>query len=297
MVDQRTRAGQATSLHRAAYAGHLDIVKLLLERGADVCAQDADGCTPLHKAGRKILSCSPFFSSIIAILSQREKSTQFSLLKCSEIRLWKILFSWPKKNCYQKTWFHFVVKFLSEQHRGGILTFLLVCGKEGTHQGFDCTTCGWDSNILILGYAAMKGHVDVVKTLLNSCPDSRTLTDHQVSLTNCRQQVSFMLRKFYQQQFFWREETRVFSLFLRSSRFLNECGICFFLTLQSGLQSGMNWVQRKLVEKVIPALGHTKSVSVSLSLSLLICSDSDVSCTWPGSCCRRLCLGCNSRHP
>ncbi|CAK9203158.1 unnamed protein product [Sphagnum troendelagicum] len=51
VVDQRTRAGQATSLHRAAYTGHLDIVKLLLERGADVCAQDADGCTPLHKAG------------------------------------------------------------------------------------------------------------------------------------------------------------------------------------------------------------------------------------------------------
>jgi hypothetical protein len=159
---------------------------------------------------------------------------------------------------------------LIEQHRGGILTFLLVCGNEGTHQGFDCTTCGWDSNILILGYAAMKGHVDVVKTLLNSCPDSRTLIDHQVSLTNCRQQVSFMLRKFYQQQFFWREETRVFALFLRSSRFLNECGVCFFLTLQSGLQSGMNWVQHKLVEKVIPALGHTKSVCLLLSLSLSI---------------------------
>ncbi len=116
----------------------------------------------------------------------------------------------------------------------------------------------------------MKGHVDVVKTLLNSCPDSRTLIDHQVSLTNCRQQVSFMLRKFYQQQFFWREETRVFALFLRSSRFLNECGVCFFLTLQSGLQSGMNWVQHKLVEKVIPALGHTKSVCLLLSLSLSI---------------------------
>lgn len=86
VVDQRTRAGRATSLHRAAYTGHLDIVKLLLERGADVCAQDADGCTPLHKAGRKILS-SPFFSSIIAIPSQREKSTQFSLLKRSQIRL------------------------------------------------------------------------------------------------------------------------------------------------------------------------------------------------------------------
>ncbi|CAM6062861.1 unnamed protein product [Sphagnum tenellum] len=53
VVDQRTRAGQATSLHRAAYAGHLDIVKLLLELGADVCAQDADGCTPLHKAAMK----------------------------------------------------------------------------------------------------------------------------------------------------------------------------------------------------------------------------------------------------
>ena len=39
-----------TSLHEAAEAGHLDVVRLLLERGANVEAKDAAGETPLHLA-------------------------------------------------------------------------------------------------------------------------------------------------------------------------------------------------------------------------------------------------------
>jgi len=38
-----------TPLHRAAQSGSIAVVKLLLERNADVCTQDADGRTPLHK--------------------------------------------------------------------------------------------------------------------------------------------------------------------------------------------------------------------------------------------------------
>jgi len=37
-------------LHRAAERGHLDVVKLLLEHGADPNVQDDEGETPLHHA-------------------------------------------------------------------------------------------------------------------------------------------------------------------------------------------------------------------------------------------------------
>lgn len=42
--------GGATPLHRAAYCGHMEIAKLLLDHGADPAAADDDGKTSLHKA-------------------------------------------------------------------------------------------------------------------------------------------------------------------------------------------------------------------------------------------------------
>lgn len=49
-VNATTRAGQATSLHRASLAGHYDIVNMLLNANANILAQDADGRTALHRA-------------------------------------------------------------------------------------------------------------------------------------------------------------------------------------------------------------------------------------------------------
>jgi hypothetical protein len=41
--------GGATPLHRAAYAGHMDIIRLLLGNKADPRLTDSDGKTALHK--------------------------------------------------------------------------------------------------------------------------------------------------------------------------------------------------------------------------------------------------------
>ena len=41
--------GGVTPLHRAAYCGHVGVVTVLLEKGADVKLADSDGMTALHK--------------------------------------------------------------------------------------------------------------------------------------------------------------------------------------------------------------------------------------------------------
>jgi len=40
-------------MHRAAYCGHNDIIKVLIANGADIQLQDDDGVTPLHKAAEQ----------------------------------------------------------------------------------------------------------------------------------------------------------------------------------------------------------------------------------------------------
>ncbi|KAJ3654746.1 hypothetical protein Zmor_013914 [Zophobas morio] len=49
-VDAATAQGKATSLHRAATVGKLDVVKLLIERRANCLVKDSDGKTALHRA-------------------------------------------------------------------------------------------------------------------------------------------------------------------------------------------------------------------------------------------------------
>ncbi|KAK3240044.1 hypothetical protein CYMTET_50081 [Cymbomonas tetramitiformis] len=49
-VNGTTKAGNATSLQRAAYTGKTEVVRFLLQRGANAMLQDSDGETALHKA-------------------------------------------------------------------------------------------------------------------------------------------------------------------------------------------------------------------------------------------------------
>ena len=51
-ADVDIQSGEYTvcALSRAAYKGHLEILKLLLDRGADVAVVDKDGETPLMNA-------------------------------------------------------------------------------------------------------------------------------------------------------------------------------------------------------------------------------------------------------
>src|SRR5712691_9403969 len=49
-VNSRSFVGEETPLHLTSRAGHIDLVRLLIEHGADVAAQSKNGMTPLHEA-------------------------------------------------------------------------------------------------------------------------------------------------------------------------------------------------------------------------------------------------------
>ncbi|XP_033933251.1 ankyrin repeat domain-containing protein 39-like isoform X3 [Pseudochaenichthys georgianus] len=64
--------GGATPLHRSAYCGHLDVVRLLLQHRADPMLCDDDGSSPLHKAAEQSHEevCLLLMESCAALCSQ-----------------------------------------------------------------------------------------------------------------------------------------------------------------------------------------------------------------------------------
>jgi len=52
-VNSRGFRKKSTPLHRASAMGHVEVVRTLLEHGADMTAQNEDGSTPLHRASRR----------------------------------------------------------------------------------------------------------------------------------------------------------------------------------------------------------------------------------------------------
>ena len=54
-MNAQTKSGKVSSLHRAAYSGHVSVVNLLIKYGADPRLCDSDGQIPLHEVTMKLL--------------------------------------------------------------------------------------------------------------------------------------------------------------------------------------------------------------------------------------------------
>ncbi|KAH8595507.1 ankyrin repeat-containing domain protein, partial [Bisporella sp. PMI_857] len=55
----------STSLHAACWNGHIAVVQVLLEKNADIAAQNSDGSTPLHDA------CWNGYTAIVQVLLEK----------------------------------------------------------------------------------------------------------------------------------------------------------------------------------------------------------------------------------
>lgn len=83
-INAVTKCGEATSLHRAASVGKYEIVKFLIENRADVSRKDTDGKTVLHRAAE----------------SQNDKVIRLLLDTCPDLK--------NVKDCKEKTALEYV---------------------------------------------------------------------------------------------------------------------------------------------------------------------------------------------
>jgi len=54
-MEAKGRSGDSP-LHYAAWEGSIDVVRVLCDRGADIEASNQDGCRPLHHAALNVIS-------------------------------------------------------------------------------------------------------------------------------------------------------------------------------------------------------------------------------------------------
>jgi hypothetical protein len=85
-VNSQDFTDSATPLHLASKRGHLEVARMLIERGADVSAQDKDGQTPLHlasQAGR--VNVARMLVERDAEVSAQDKDGQTPLHQASQV--------------------------------------------------------------------------------------------------------------------------------------------------------------------------------------------------------------------
>ncbi|XP_061134676.1 ankyrin repeat domain-containing protein 39 isoform X2 [Syngnathus typhle] len=85
--------GGATPLHRAAFCGHVDVVRLLLLHKADPMISDDDGASPLHKAAEQGHEkvCQLLLEACPTLCSQKNKRLQLPFHMAPQEHLQKIL--------------------------------------------------------------------------------------------------------------------------------------------------------------------------------------------------------------
>lgn len=74
-VDRQTTEMRSTALHRAAVAGHAEVVRLLLDAGADASIRDCDGMTPLERVASQTVGRGVERRTVVELLT-RERMTR-----------------------------------------------------------------------------------------------------------------------------------------------------------------------------------------------------------------------------
>ena len=69
-MDRQTTEMRSTALHRAAVAGHAEVVRLLLDAGADASIRDCDGMTPLERVASQTVGRGVERRTVVELLTR-----------------------------------------------------------------------------------------------------------------------------------------------------------------------------------------------------------------------------------